>query len=87
MMDRMEFPLVIHGAMMSETGELDGALSAMSEDEFRTLLDACVDTLEGIGLPMTQESTERFDFDWMAVMEDYFAGPTSVGGGSSEPTP
>ncbi len=58
----------------------------VSEDEFRTLLDACVDTLEGVGLPMTQESIEGFDFDWMAVMQDYFDA-TMVGGGSTEPTP
>lgn len=67
-----------------EHGQL--TIPPVSEDEFRALLDACVDTLEGVGLPMTHESTESLDFDWMAVMQDYFDIPM-IGGGSSEPTP
>jgi hypothetical protein len=67
-----------------EHGQL--SIPPVSEDEFRALLDACVDTLEGVGLPMTQESTEGLDFDWLAVMQDYFDVPM-IGGGSSEPTP
>ena len=67
-----------------EHGQLD--IPSVSEDEFRALLDACADTLEGVGLPMTQESIEGFDFDWMAVMEEYFDG-IMVGGGTSGPTP
>ena len=67
----------------NEHGQLD--IPSMSEDEFRALLDACADTLEGVGLPMTQESIEGFDFDWMAVMEDYF--DNMMVGGPTEPTP
>jgi hypothetical protein len=62
------------------------SIPPVSEDEFRALLDACADTLEGVGLPMTQESIEGFDFDWMAVMEDYFDN-IMVGGGTSGRTP
>jgi hypothetical protein len=68
-----------------EHGQLD--FPAMSEDEFRALLDACADTgLEGVGLPMTQESTERFDFDWMAIMGEYFGNVMVTGGGPAEPS-
>jgi hypothetical protein len=68
----------------TEYGELD--IPSMSEDEFRALLDACADTLEDVGLPMTQESIERFDFDWMAVMDEYFTGGMT-GVRPVEPTP
>ena len=68
-----------------ENGQLD--FPAMSEDEFRALLDACAaTTLEGVGLPLTKESTDRFDFDWMTVMQEYF-GNVMVGGGPTEPKP
>jgi hypothetical protein len=68
-----------------ENGQLD--FPPMSEDEFRTLLDACADkTLEGVGLPITQESTERFDFDWMAIMGEYFGNVMVTGGGPAEPS-
>ena len=67
-----------------EYGQLE--IPSVSEDEFRALLDACADTLEGVGLPMTQESIEGFDFDWMAVMQEYFEG-IMVGGGTSGPKP
>ena len=67
----------------SENGQLD--IPAMSEDEFRALLDACVDTLEGVGLPVSKESADRLDFDWMTVMQEYFDGPM-MGGGPAEPT-
>jgi hypothetical protein len=67
-----------------EHGQL--SIPSMSEDEFRALLDACSETLEGVGLPMTPESIEGFDFDWMAVMEDYFDN-MMVGSGPAEPTP
>ena len=69
-----------------ENGQLD--MPAMSEDEFRALLDACADeTLEGVGLPMTRESTERFDFDWMTIMGEYFGNVMVGGGGPAEPKP
>ncbi len=63
-----------------ENGQLD--FPPLSEDEFRSLLDACSDTLGEVGLPMTQESTEGFDFDWMSVMQEYFDG---IMGGTAVP--
>ena len=68
----------------NDHGQLD--VPSMSEDEFRTLLDACADTLEDFGLPMTQESIEGLDFDWMSVMQEYFEG-IMVGGGPAGPKP
>ena len=68
-----------------EHGQL--AIPSVSEDEFRALLDACVESLDGLGLPMTQESIEGFDFDWQAVMQEYFDGIMVGSGGPAEPTP
>ena len=68
-----------------EFGQLD--IPSVSEDEFRALLDACADTLGELGLPMTQESIERFDFDWGTVMREYFDGIMVGSGGGAEPTP
>ena len=67
----------------NEHGQLD--IPAVSEDEFRALLDSCADTLDGVGLPMTEESIEGFDFDWIAVMGEYFEGMAGVA--PAGPTP
>ena len=44
--------------------------SGMTEDGFRALLEACVDPDSGFGVPISQESAESFDFDWITVMQE-----------------
>lgn len=45
----------------------------ISEDEFRTLLTACVPE-DGLVPGISQESTESFDFDWMSVLQEFGNG-------------
>ncbi|MDF1477839.1 hypothetical protein PYV02_01930 [Leifsonia sp. H3M29-4] len=57
----------------------------ISEDEFRSLLEACSEVLGGLGLPLERETVESLDFDVFAVMSEYITGSiqsgTSVSGG------
>lgn len=57
----------------------------ISEDAFRSLLEACSEVLGGLGLPLARESVESLDFDVFAVMSEYISGSiqsgTSVSGG------
>ncbi len=53
--------------------------SDFTEDSFRALLEACSDTLNGMGIPISQESAAELDFDWMSVMGEFVEGP--AGGG------
>lgn len=59
--------------------------AGVTEDGFRALLDACIDEDSDIFPSFSQESTESFDFDWMAVMHEFMegAGGSFVGGGSN----
>ncbi len=66
-----------------EDPDADGMISLTSdftEDSFRALLEACSDTLDGLGIPISQESAAALDFDWMSVMGEFVDGP--AGGGS-----
>lgn len=59
----------------------------ITEDEFRSLFEACASELDGVGLPISKESTDAFDFDWMSIVEEYIKGgglkvTTGVGGGN-----
>ncbi|PRB13231.1 hypothetical protein [Microbacterium sp. MYb62] len=62
---------------------------AITEDEARTLLDACAESV-GEGMPpmFTAESIEAADFDWYSVMSEYFEGgmmaATTVPSGGEE---
>lgn len=51
----------------------------ITEDEFRSLMDACSEELDGFGLPISQESAESLDFDWMSVMSEYIDMQTGSG--------
>lgn len=53
----------------------------MGEDEFRSLLEACLDTSEDgfFGVPVSQESAKQFDFDWFAVMNEFMGGNIMMG--------
>ena len=53
--------------------------SGMTEDSFRALLEACISDAEGFGIPISPESAESFDFDWMSVMQE-FVGEGSLSG-------
>jgi hypothetical protein len=69
--------------------DADGQLlfpSGMTEDEFRSLLEACSSTLDGVGFPLSSDSASAFDFDWMAVVEELgigMGGKTGPTGGSN----
>jgi len=52
--------------------------TGMTEDGFRSLLEACVDPDSGFGVPVSQESAESFDFDWITVMQEV-TGNAGVG--------
>lgn len=55
----------------------DGMLTlpkGITEDEARTLLEACAETTGDMPPMFTQESIESVDFDWFAVMSEYFDG-------------
>ena len=57
--------------------DTDGMLTlpkGITEDEARTLLDACAETTGDMPPMFTQESIEAVDFDWFAVMSEYFDG-------------
>lgn len=61
--------------------DADGMLTlpkGISEDEARTLLEACADTTGDMPPMFTQESIEAVDFDWFAVMSEYFEGMVSA---------
>jgi hypothetical protein len=53
----------------------------MTEDEFRSLLDVCNDTLGEIGLPIAPTSADSFDFDWMSIVLEFGGGKRVVGTG------
>jgi hypothetical protein len=55
----------------------------LSEDEFRTLLTACVPD-DGIVPGISQESTESFDLDWMSVLQEFGNGGMITMGTTSE---
>jgi hypothetical protein len=55
--------------------------SDFTEDTFRSLLEACSDVLGGMGIPISQETAEALDFDWMSVMSEFIEGPTGGVGG------
>ncbi|MCU1440355.1 MAG: hypothetical protein JWP85_1352 [Rhodoglobus sp.] len=57
--------------------------SYFTEDEFRSLLEACFDTESGIGFGIAKENADQLDFDLMAVMQEFMgpAGPASGTGG------
>lgn len=57
-----------------EDPDADGLLSVpfgITEDEFRSLLEACFDAETGFGPAFSRESTEALDFDWIAVMSEF----------------
>lgn len=61
--------------------DADGMLTlpvGMTEDEARTLLEACADSAGEMPPMFTQESIESADFDWFALMGEYFEGAFSV---------
>ena len=58
-----------------ENGVLDFP-TGMSEDSFRSLLEACVDEDSGFGIPISEASSASFDFDWVSVMQEF----TGAGG-------
>ncbi|MDH6182238.1 hypothetical protein M2152_002420 [Microbacteriaceae bacterium SG_E_30_P1] len=55
----------------------------ITEDEFRTLLEACVPE-DGFMPGISQESVEAFDFDWMSVLEEFGNGGMITMGTTSE---
>lgn len=64
-----------------EDPDADGQLGVpfgITEDEFRSLLDACFDKETGFGPAFSQESTEALDFDWIAVMSEFMGGSGMV---------
>jgi len=48
--------------------------SGVTEDGFRSLLEACMDGDGMVFLPISPESAESFDFDWMAIMSEFGGG-------------
>ncbi|PRA81321.1 hypothetical protein [Microbacterium sp. MYb66] len=61
--------------------DADGMLElpvGITEDEARTLLDACAETAGDMPPMFSPESTESADFDWFALMSEYFDGAFSV---------
>lgn len=52
--------------------------SGMSEDEFRSLLAACLGE-DGIAPGISPESAESFDFDWFSVMQEFGASGLVMG--------
>ncbi|MFJ6533436.1 hypothetical protein [Microbacterium sp. NPDC091662] len=55
----------------------DGMLTlpkGITEDEARTLLEACAEEAGDMPPMFTQESIEAVDFDWFALMSEYFEG-------------
>ncbi|EQM75735.1 hypothetical protein [Microbacterium maritypicum] len=55
----------------------DGMLTlptGITEDEARTLLEACAEKAGDMPPMFTQESIEAVDFDWFALMSEYFEG-------------
>jgi len=52
--------------------------AGMTEDGFRSLLEACMSG-DGAGfLPVSPESAESFDFDWLGVMAELGGGATGI---------
>ncbi len=57
--------------------DTDGMLTlpkGITEDEARTLLEACAETTGDMPPMFTQESIEAADFDWFALMGEFFDG-------------
>lgn len=57
--------------------DADGMLTlptGITEDEARTLLEACAETTGEMPPMFTQESIESADFDWFALMGEFFDG-------------
>ncbi|WP_136056975.1 hypothetical protein [Microbacterium sp. K24] len=57
--------------------DADGMLElpvGITEDEARTLFEACQDTVEDMPPMFTPESVESVDFDFYAVLGEYFEG-------------
>ncbi|WP_029265632.1 MULTISPECIES: hypothetical protein [unclassified Microbacterium] len=60
----------------------DGMLTlptGITEDEARTLLEACAEKAGDMPPMFTQESIEAVDFDWFALMSEYFEGAFTAG--------
>jgi hypothetical protein len=57
----------------------------ITEDEFRSLFEACASKLDG-GVPISKESIDGFQFDWMSIVQEYVKGGgqkvAQVGGGN-----
>lgn len=71
--------------------DADGMLTlpaGITEDEARSLLEACADSADEMPPMFTQESIEAADFDWFALMGEYFEGAfmsaTSIPSGGDE---
>lgn len=57
--------------------DADGMLElpvGITEDEARTLLEACAESVGDMPPMFTGESIEAVDFDWYSVMSEYFEG-------------
>lgn len=57
--------------------DTDGMLAlprGITEDEARTLLDACAESVGDMPPVFTPESVESVDFDWFALVGEYFEG-------------
>ncbi|MCU1422452.1 MAG: hypothetical protein JWN36_2103 [Microbacteriaceae bacterium] len=64
--------------------DLNGMMSIptyFTEDEFRSLLEACFDSEKGTGFGISKENADHLDFDLMAVMQE-FMGPVGPGSGT-----
>ncbi len=61
-----------------DNGMIDFPL--MGEDEFRSLLEACLDK-DGdmFGVPISTDSAAQLDFDWFAVMAEFMGGNFVMG--------
>lgn len=52
--------------------------AGLSEDEFRALLTACLSE-DGIAPGIAPESAESFEFDWVAVLQEFGANVLTMG--------
>lgn len=60
-----------------DSGMIDFPL--MGEDEFRSLLEACLDKEGMFGVPISPDSAKAFDFDWFAVMAEFMGEGVQMG--------
>lgn len=71
--------------------DADGQITlpaGLTEDEARSLLEACKDSLGDMPPVVDQKSVESLDFDWFALISEYFEGgfmaATAVPSGGDE---